>query len=48
MAILIEEQQDTIDHAALQAEATHRDLERGWVQFYIIHATASFIVDFFV
>jgi len=29
MAILIEEQQDTIDHAALQAEATHRDLERG-------------------
>lgn len=29
MAILIDEQQDTIDHAALQAEVAHKDLETG-------------------
>lgn len=38
MAILIEEQDETINHVEKQAEATHTDLERGYVlplSFYL-------------
>lgn len=31
MAILIDEQDETINHVEKQAEDTHRDLERGYV-----------------